>query len=398
MTESILLSPWRLRDLQLRNRVVLSPMLTYQARGGAITPWHLVHLGQFASGGVGLVFMESTKVDPLGCTTSSDPGLWSDEFVPALRQLTDFIHQQGAAAGIQLGHSGRKARNSLPWEGRKPLIEVQRVDGKGDWELIAPSALAHGAGAGVPRAMTQADIDAQIDHWIAATRRADAAGFDVLEIHCAHGYLLHQFLSAAANRRSDRYGGSLENRMRFPLDVVRAVRAAWPQGKPLFVRVSAVDESGGSLQETITFAQQLKRAGVDVIDCSAGGMAGPVGEHSVRPAFGYQVPYATAVRARASIATMAVGLIVHAQQAEAVLASGAADLVAIGRELLHNPHWVLDAAVKLGCDRPYASSPPSYAYWLDKRAQIGVDRETSTWGLAPAEALDSKRFFLPEYL
>lgn len=383
--DTLLFSPLKIRELTLKNRIVLAPMLTYSACHGAINDWHLVHLGKYAVGGVGLVFMESTKVDPRGCTTPNDPGLWKDEFIEPLQRLTAFIRQQGAAAGIQLGHSGRKARNSLPWEGRAPLAYAGGVEPGEEWEIIGPSPIAHSAHASVPREMTQQDIDEQVQRWVDATQRAEKAGFDVLEIHAAHGYLLHQFLSPASNQRTDKYGGSLENRMRFPLDVVRAVRAAWPAHKPLFCRISATDESGGTLEDSVLFARELKACGVDVVDCSGGGLTSKPIVDMARPTYGYQVPYSERVRHDADIATMAVGLIIHADQAESILQNGQADLIALGRELLHNPHWALDAATKLGISNPYEAVPPNYGYWLSKRASSGFEKTVSTWqrGLTP---------------
>jgi 2,4-dienoyl-CoA reductase-like NADH-dependent reductase (Old Yellow Enzyme family) len=378
--QTTLFSPMKLRELTLKNRIVLAPMLTYAARRGAISDWHLVHLGKFAVGGVGLVFMESTKVDSRGCTTPNDAGLWKDEFIAPFQRLTAFIHQQGAAAGIQLGHSGRKARNSLPWNGRAPLAHAPGVDDDAPWEIIGPSAIAHSSHASTPREMTLADMQEQVRCWTDATRRAHLAGFDVLEIHAAHGYLLHQFLSPAANQRSDAYGGSLENRMRFPLEIVRAVRATWPENKPLFCRISATDESGGTLDDSLQFVHALKACGVDVIDCSGGGMSSKsIADPGPQPAYGYQVPYSAQIRREASIRTMAVGLIVHADQAEAILQNGDADLVALGRELLYNPHWALDAAAKLGLDTAYATVPACYGYWLEKRAKAGFSQCVSTW-------------------
>jgi len=381
-----LFSPLDVRGLRLRNRIVLPPMLTYSARNGHVTDWHLTHLAKFAVGGVGLVFMESTKVDPRGCTTPRDPGLWKDEFIPALQRITDLIHAHGAAAGLQLGHSGRKARNSLPWDGRAPLGECPGVDHGEPWEIIGPSAIAHSPQASVPRAMSKADIRDQVEAWGLATQRALKAGFDVLEVHGAHGYLLHQFLSPCANRRDDEYGGSLARRMRFVLEVVEEVRHHWPDDKPLFFRTSAVDEDGWTLDDSVALARELKQRGVDVVDCSSGGMTpASVVAHATPQGYGYQVPYAQRIRREAGVMTMAVGLIIHADQAEAVLAEGRADLVAVGRELLHNPHWVLDAAVKLGVADAYSTVPPSYGYWLDKRARAGFERQLSTRGDGIAE-------------
>ncbi|HEY4254662.1 MAG TPA: NADH:flavin oxidoreductase/NADH oxidase [Roseomonas sp.] len=381
MTETArLFTPMTLRGLTLRNRVVLSPMLTYAAEGGHVTDWHLMHLGKFAAGGCGLVFMESTKVDPRGCTTPRDCGLWKDEFIPGMQRITRFVQAHGAAIGLQLGHSGRKARNSLPWEGRLPLASHPGVDHGEDWELVAPSAIAGGPAAAVPRALTIPEIQDMVAAWGAAAGRAHRAGFDVLEVHGAHGYLLHQFLSASANRRDDAYGGSLQNRLRFAVEVVEEVRRYWPAEKPLFFRVSAIDEDGGTIEETVALCRVLKDKGVDVIDCSTGGMTPrSIVDSGKAHGYGYQVPHAERIRAEAAIATMAVGLIIHADQAEAILRAGRADLVAIGREMLHNPNWALDAADKLGIDAPFATVPDAYGYWLEKRARSGYGGRPSTW-------------------
>jgi 2,4-dienoyl-CoA reductase-like NADH-dependent reductase (Old Yellow Enzyme family) len=375
-----LFSPLQIRDLTIKNRIALSPMLTYCADHGHLTDWHFAHYAKYALGGVGLVFVESTKVDPRGCTTPKDLGLWKDEFIAPMARITSFVKAQGSAVGIQIGHSGRKARNSLPWEGRFPLGPEQKgVDHDEDWELIGPSAVAASEKHSVPQEMSLKDIQDQIELWGKATVRADAAGFDVLELHGAHGYLMHQFLSAVANQRKDQYGGSLQNRMRFAVEVAEHVRSKWPPGKPLFYRASAVDEAGLTIEDTVMLSRALKTAGVDVIDCSAGGMS----EQSVagsqpRPGYGYQVPYAERVRRDAEMLTMAVGLIIHADQAESILQKGQADLVAIGRELLHNPNWVLDAADKLDEENIFSNIPPNYGYWLEKRSSTGFKGKTST--------------------
>ena len=378
--QAALFSPMRLRGLTLRNRIVLAPMLTYQARNGHVTDWHLAHLAKFATGGAGLVFMESTKVDPRGCTTANDLGLWKDDFIEPLQRITHILKEHGAAAGIQLGHSGRKARNALPWLGRHPIADLPGVDHGEPWELIGPSAIPHSPNYPIPRAMTAQDIAEQIDCWAQATRRADQAGFDVLEIHAAHGYLLHQFLSEDANQRDDAYGGSLQNRMRFPLEVVRTVRANWPADKPLFCRISAIDEAGWRLEDSHVFVRALLAEGVDVIDCSAGGMTRrSIADPGPEAKLGYQVPYSQSIRSHTGAQTMAVGLIIHADQADTILRDGAADLVALGRELLYNPNWPMDAASKLGMTQAFSMVPPSYGYWLEKRADAGFARATSTW-------------------
>jgi 2,4-dienoyl-CoA reductase-like NADH-dependent reductase (Old Yellow Enzyme family) len=373
-----LFSPLELRDIRLRNRIVVSPMLTYCATNGHVNDFHLMHLGKFAAGGAGLVFMESTKVDPRGCTTPRDTGLWKDEFIAPLRRITDLIRSYGATPGIQLSHSGRKGRQTLPWEGRRPLADWPGVDHGEEWELIGPSSVAHSERYAAPREMTRADIREIAEAWGRAAERAEQAGFDVVEIHGAHGYLIHQFLSAEANRRTDEYGGSLANRMRFATEVASEVRARWPQGKPLFFRISSVDEVGWTIDDSVELAKVLKASGVDMIDCSGGGMSERSStEHST--SYGYQVKYAERVRRGADIKTMAVGLIIHADQAEEILQAGHADLVALGREFLHNPNWALDAAQKLKVEAAFAQVPPSYGYWLEKRARAAGEMRPSTW-------------------
>jgi 2,4-dienoyl-CoA reductase-like NADH-dependent reductase (Old Yellow Enzyme family) len=367
--QRMLFSPLQIRDITLRNRIVVSPMLTYSAERGHVNDWHLAHLAQFAAGGAGLVFMESTKVDPAGCSTPRDTGLWKDDFIEPLKRITELIKRNGAVPGIQLGHSGRKARRSVPWEGRVPMAHCPGVDRGEEWELVGPSAIAHDQKYAVPREMTRDDIREVAEAWGAAARRANEAGFDVVEIHGAHGYLIHQFLSAIANQRKDEYGGSLENRMRLAVEVARQVRKHWPEEKPLFFRVSAVDETGWKIEDSIALGKALKANGVDVIDCSSGGMSDRVPASEGAPTYGYQVPYARQIRSGADIMTMAVGMIVHSDQADEIVNTGSADLVALGRELLHNPHWPIDAAQKLGVESPFNGIPRAYAYFLEKRSK-----------------------------
>ncbi len=375
-----LFTPHTIRGVTFKNRIVLSPMLTYRARDGKVSDWHLVHLGKFATGGAGLVFMESTKVDARGCTTAADTGLWDDSFIEPLTRITSFIKQHGAVPGIQLSHSGRKARTALPWEGRGPMEIDARPDGVSPWELIAPSAIPHAKGYPVPRAMTQSDIRELVEAWGRAARRAHEAGFEVVEIHGAHGYLIHEFLNPKANQRTDQYGGSLENRMRFAAEVAESVRRSWPEDKPLFFRISAIDNDGWEIDDSIALAKLLKSKGVDVIDCSTAGMAITGVNASLRPLhYGYQVPHAERIRRDAEIETMAVGLIIHAEQAETILERGQADLVALGRELLHNPNWPIDAAEMMGLQPSGAGVPASYGYWLDKRNLPGIGAVPSTW-------------------
>ncbi|MGE0151008.1 MAG: NADH:flavin oxidoreductase/NADH oxidase [Reyranellaceae bacterium] len=376
MGTPLLFTPLPLRDVTLKNRVVVAPMHQYSAVKGFATDWHLMNVGRYAAGGAGLVFMESTKVERRGCGTVGDLGLWRDEFVPGLKRCADFIRSHGAAAGIQLGHSGRKSRRARPWEGGGPLPSAPEIDDWNDWELVAPSALAAPPSDPLPRALARSEIPALIENWRQAARRAQEAGFDVLEIHGAHGYLLHQFLSPFSNQRADEYGGSELNRARLAIEIAEAIRSVWPPSKPLFLRLSCEDNVGFGPEQSVNLARWVKPKGVDVIDCSSGGMtSNPVGEVG----YGYQVPYAEKIRAEADIMTMAVGLIVHADQAEDILQRGRADLVALAREILYNPNWPMDAAQKLGLDRDFALVPPPQAYWLAKRA-AGKSIVPSTWG------------------
>ncbi len=382
MSEPLLFSPLQMRDVAVKNRVVVAPMHQYSGVKGFPTDWHLMNAGRWAAGGAGLVFIESTKVERRGCGTIGDLGLWDDAMIPHFRRLTDFIHQNGSVAALQLGHSGRKARRFRPWEGGKPLQPSPEVDDWGDWELVAPSALPGGDGDPDPRALSRDEIPDLIDAWGKAAARADAAGFQVLEIHAAHGYLVHQFLSPVANRRNDDYGGSDMNRMRFAIEVTEAVRANWPDNKPLFMRLSVEDDAGWGPDESVALARLVKTKGVDVIDCSSGGMRGRPVDGTGPVGYGYQVPYAEKVRAEASIMSMAVGLIVHADQAEEILQNEQADLIALAREFLYNPNWAIDAAQKLGVDPNFDLMPSPYSYWLAKRASSVQDMTPSTYNIA----------------
>ena len=383
MGTPLLFQPIKIRDVTLKNRVVVAPMHQYAAVKGYPTDWHLMNAGRFAAGGAGLVFIESNKVERRGCGTAGDMGLWDDSYTEHFRRLADFIRSQNSVPAIQLGHSGRKARRFRPWEGGAPLTEEGAikagVDDWDDWELVAPSAIGSSETEPIPRALSFGEIQKTIENWSEAARRANEAGFEVLEIHAAHGYLLHQFLSPKANLRTDEYGGSESKRMRLPLEIAEAVRGNWPEDKPLFIRLSVEDDAGWGPDESVRFSKLVRAKGVDVIDCSSGGMrgspvlsAGPVG-------YGYQVPYAEKIRKETDLMSMAVGLIVHAEQAEEILQSGRADLIAIAREFLHNPNWALDAALKLGVEDAFKVTPPAYDYWLEKRSSSVKDVVPSTY-------------------
>ncbi|MGB7757651.1 MAG: NADH:flavin oxidoreductase/NADH oxidase [Salinisphaera sp.] len=340
-----LFKPWTIGDVTFRNRIFVSPMCQYSAEDGYPNDWHFVHLGSRAVGGAGLVMMEASAVTPEGRITPGDLGIWSDDHIAQFKRNADFIHAQGAATGVQLAHAGRKASCTAPWvDGGRALA----VD-EGAWQTVAPSAIAFSDNAPTPHALTAEEMRQIVDAFVAAARRADAAGMDMIEIHGAHGYLLHEFVSPLSNQRTDEYGGSLENRCRFPLEVVHAVRAVWPENKPLFYRVSASDwEDGGwDIEQTVQLAAWLKAEGVDVLDCSGGGNT-PTAKIPVGP--GYQAEFAARVRRETGLATGAVGMITDPVQAEHIVHSGQADCVLLARELLRDPYFPLRAAVELHGD------------------------------------------------
>ena len=346
MSTSALLQPLTIRALTLPNRLVVAPMCQYSATDGLVGDYHLVHLGRFALGGFGLVIVEATGVTAEGRISHGDVGLWSDDHIPGLARIADFLHTHGAAAGIQLGHAGAKASSRRPWEGGGAVTPENASPGEAPWPTVSASDLPAVPGTPAPHPLSVEELAEVREAFVAAARRSLEAGFDVVELHAAHGYLLHQFLSPLTNRRTDGYGGSLKARMRFPLEVAAAVRAVWPADRPLFVRVSAVDGSreGITIADTVALAHELKALGVDVVDVSGGGIGGGW-EHPL--GYGYQVPYAAQIRAEADLPTMAVGLIVDAQQAEATVAGGAADLVALAREAQEDPNFAVHAAREL---------------------------------------------------
>ncbi len=348
---SHLFTPLWLRDVESRNRIFVSPMCQYSSWEGFPSDWHLVHLGSRAVGGAGLVTMEATAVVPDGRISPMDMGLWSDEHGRALERIPRFVRTQGAIPAVQLGHAGRKASVAPPFRGGKPVAPQD-----GGWEVVAPSPLPFGPGYPAPRPLEPAEIGALPGQFAAAARRALDAGFEAVEIHAAHGYLLHQFLSPISNQRDDEYGGSFDARVRLPLAVVSAVRAAWPDRLPVFVRLSATDwvEGGWTLDDSIALARRLRDEGVDLVDCSSGGL---VPGATIPTSPGYQVPFAAAIKREAAVATSAVGLITGPEQAEQILATGQADAVMMARELLRDPYWPLMAARRLGVPPTW---PPQY--------------------------------------
>jgi 2,4-dienoyl-CoA reductase-like NADH-dependent reductase (Old Yellow Enzyme family) len=370
MAQPLLLSPLSLRSVSLRNRIVVSPLCQYSAVEGVANDWHFAHLARFALGGAGMVFVEATAVHRDGRITHGDMGLWSDEQVPPLRRIAAFLKSQGAVPAIQLAHAGRKASMQRPWHGNGPLDDSDRARGETAWRIVAPSAVPMDEGWLMPVELGRAEMAMLREQWRAAALRAIDAGFDVVELHSAHGYLLNTFLSPLGNRRNDAYGGDRAGRMRFPLEIAETLRAVWPKDRPVFVRISSVDgvDGGWTLEDSIAYAQELKARGIDVIDCSSGGIAGSATAQRIPRRPGFQVPFAERIRREAGIKTMAVGLILEPQQAEDILGEGQADLIAIGRQALFDPNWPLHAERALaGEAADFAHWPVQEGWWLERR-------------------------------
>jgi 2,4-dienoyl-CoA reductase-like NADH-dependent reductase (Old Yellow Enzyme family) len=350
---SQLFSPFRLRGLEMRNRIAVSPMCQYSSEDGVANDWHMVHLGSRAVGGAGLVLVEATAVVPEGRISPGDLGLWDDGQIEPLRRIREFLNRQGAVAGVQLAHAGRKASTAVPWEGGAPILPDA-----GGWIPDAPSALPFAPGFATPNELDGRGILTLVQAFGAAARRALQAGFQTVEIHGAHGYLIHEFLSPLSNRRTDGYGGSFENRTRFLREVIAAVRREWPDSMPVLLRVSATDwmgDEGWTADDTVALARMVAPLGVDLIDCSSGGNVAQASRIPLGP--GYQVEFAARVKREAGVASGAVGMITAPEQAEAVIANGEADVVFLARAFLRNPYWALEAAMRLGVS---GAIPPQY--------------------------------------
>jgi 2,4-dienoyl-CoA reductase-like NADH-dependent reductase (Old Yellow Enzyme family) len=364
----LLFTPITIRGVTAKNRIVVSPMCQYHSVDGGPTDWQLIHLGRLAMGGSGIVFGEETAVEDRGRKSYDCAGIWDDKHIPQYRRITDFIRAQDAVPAIQLGHAGRKASCHGAVHDFKPLADEDAADGLPPWQGISASPLFEGPRRYTPKEMDRDDIRTVLDSWREATRRSEEAGYDFLEVHGAHGYLIHQFLSPCSNQRTDAYGGDLQGRMRFALEVAEVVRDAWPD-KPLSWRASCVDGAGGrwNLEDTVVLARELKDRGIDMIDCSSGGVTGESNMPAVPRVPGFQVGFSERIRRDVDIPTIAVGLITEPQQAEDILQSGKADLVALARELLANAEWPVLAAKALGVDDPFGAMPLEYAHRLRLR-------------------------------
>jgi 2,4-dienoyl-CoA reductase-like NADH-dependent reductase (Old Yellow Enzyme family) len=368
----LLFPPLTIRGVTMRNRIMASPMCLYMSADGMPTDWHFVHLGRLAFGGTGLVFYEETAVEERGRKTYGCAGLWRDDQIPAFRRIADLIRSVAATPAIQLGHSGGRAASHGAMRDWVPLTEADAADGLPPWKPVSASAIAVTPGRQISHALTQDEIKEVVGHWADAARRSDRAGFDVLEIHGAHGYLIHQFLSPVTNKRNDTYGGDRAGRMRLALEIAEAVRAAWPAHKPLFFRVSSVDGRGGvwDIDDTVALSAELKARGVDAIDCSSGGVSGTSQMPLVPRVPGYHMPFVRRVKKEVGIATIAVGLITEPQQAEDILRSGEADVIAMARELMYHADWPAHAARALGVEDSLALLPPAYAFRLRRREEV----------------------------
>ena len=367
MNEVPLFSSFKIKSKSFRNRIVLSPMCQYKAKDGVISDWHFQHYSRFAFSGLGAAFVEATGVSPEGRIGHGCTGIWSDSHVEGLSKIAKIFNEYNCLSGIQLAHAGRKASYLRPWDGASPITENDKVEPA--WQTIGPSAIPINNSSPVPKEMTVEDINKVREDFKKAAQRADKAGFDIIEIHGAHGYLLHSFFSPLSNQRNDQYGGNFENRIRFAMEIIADIKSVWPDNKPLFYRLSSIDApgQGANLEDNIMLAKSLKSVGVDVIDCSSGGITGSPVLTKSKIIPGFQVPYSEKIKKDAEISSMAVGAIISADQANEIISNKRADLVAMGRELLADTQWVYKAATKFGLSNSKDFLPDSYSFFLSRR-------------------------------
>ena len=367
MSETPLFSSLKIKSKTFRNRVVLSPMCQYKAKDGIISDWHLQHYSRFAFSGLGAAFIEATGVSPEGRIGHGCTGIWSDDHVEGLSKIVKTFNQYDCLSGIQLAHAGRKASFLRPWDGASPITENDKIEPA--WQTIGPSAIPINNSSPVPKEMTIEDINRVKEDFKNAAIRANIAGFDIIEIHGAHGYLLHSFFSPISNMRNDQYGGNFENRIRFAMEIIADIKSVWPENKPLFYRLSSIDApgQGATIDDNVQLAKSLKIAGVDVIDCSSGGITGSPVLTKSKIIPGFQVPYSEKIKKEAEISSMAVGAIINADQANEIILNKRADLVAMGRELLADTQWVYKAATHFKLENAKSFLPDSYSFYLSRR-------------------------------
>ena len=373
MNEVPLFSSFKIKSKSFRNRIVLSPMCQYKAKDGVISDWHFQHYSRFAFSGLGAAFVEATGVSPEGRIGHGCTGIWSDSHVEGLSKIAKIFNEYNCLSGIQLAHAGRKASYLRPWDGASPITENDKAEPA--WQTIGPSAIPINNSSPVPKEMTVEDINKVREDFKKAAQRADKAGFDIIEIHGAHGYLLHSFFSPLSNQRNDQYGGSFENRIRFALEIIDDIKSVWPDNKPLFYRLSSIDApgQGANLEDNIKLAKSLKSVGVDVIDCSSGGITGSPVLTKSKIVPGFQVPYSEKIKKDAEISSMAVGAIISADQANEIISNKRADLVAMGRELLADTQWAYKAATYFNLENAKDYLPDSYSFYLSRRDEY-LDR------------------------
>ena len=373
MNEVPLFSSFKIKSKSFRNRIVLSPMCQYKAKDGVISDWHFQHYSRFAFSGLGAAFVEATGVSPEGRIGHGCTGIWSDSHVEGLSKIAKIFNEYNCLSGIQLAHAGRKASYLRPWDGASPITENDKVEPA--WQTIGPSAIPINNSSPVPKEMTVEDINKVREDFKKAAQRADKAGFDIIEIHGAHGYLLHSFFSPLSNQRNDQYGGSFENRIRFAMEIIADIKSVWPDNKPLFYRLSSIDApgQGANLEDNIMLAKSLKSVGVDVIDCSSGGITGSPVLTKSKIIPGFQVPYSEKIKKDAEISSMAVGAIISADQANEIISNKRADLVAMGRELLADTQWAYKAATYFNLENAKDYLPDSYSFYLSRRDEY-LDR------------------------
>ena len=367
MSETPLFSSLKIKSKTFRNRVVLSPMCQYKAKDGIISDWHLQHYSRFAFSGLGAAFIEATGVSPEGRIGHGCTGIWSDNHVEGLSKIVKTFNQYDCLSGIQLAHAGRKASFLRPWDGASPITENDKIEPA--WQTIGPSAIPINNSSPAPKEMTIEDINRVKEDFKNAAIRANIAGFDIIEIHGAHGYLLHSFFSPISNMRNDHYGGNFENRIRFAMEIIADIKSVWPENKPLFYRLSSIDApgQGATIEDNVQLAKSLKIAGVDVIDCSSGGITGSPVLTKSKIIPGFQVPYSEKIKKEAEISSMAVGAIINADQANEIILNKRADLVAMGRELLADTQWVYKAATHFKLENAKSFLPDSYSFYLSRR-------------------------------
>ena len=373
MNEVPLFSSFKIKSKSFRNRIVLSPMCQYKAKDGVISDWHFQHYSRFAFSGLGAAFVEATGVSPEGRIGHGCTGIWSDSHVEGLSKVAKIFNEYNCLSGIQLAHAGRKASYLRPWDGASPITENDKVEPA--WQTIGPSAIPINNSSPVPKEMTVEDINKVREDFKKAAQRADKAGFDIIEIHGAHGYLLHSFFSPLSNQRNDQYGGNFENRIRFAMEIIADIKSVWPDNKPLFYRLSSIDApgQGANLEDNIMLAKSLKSVGVDVVDCSSGGITGSPVLTKSKIIPGFQVPYSEKIKKDAEISSMAVGAIISADQANEIISNKRADLVAMGRELLADTQWVYKAATYFNLENAKDYLPDSYSFYLSRRDEY-LDR------------------------